>query len=148
MTTPEEIFHRSNNEEEKLKVIFDFAINPGYSTYFHTTTSDRAKSILKNGFRFQLSGKSTDYVFDQNSIAYWINARKQYGDAVVIIQIEDTVRRIEEISKIEKAKNKEYWAENSEFLGNDFNYILKPRYIKGFYDKETHKLTLNKLFKK
>jgi hypothetical protein len=82
------------------------------------------------------------------SIAFWLNSRKQFGDTVVIIQIENTIKRIEEISTIEEIKNKEYWAENSEYLGNDFNYILDPRFIKGFYNKDTHLITPNKLFKK
>jgi len=148
MTISDELFHGSKKEEEKLKILFDFAINPGYSTYFHTTTSERAKSILKNGFRFQQSRKSTDYVFDIYSIAYWLNCRKQYGDSVVIIQVDAGVKRIEEVSILEKTRNKAYWAENSEYLGNDFNYILKPSYIKGFYNRETQKITPNKLFKK
>jgi len=148
MKIPDEHLDASNKEEGKHKALIDFAINPGYSTYFHTTTSDRAKSILINGFRFQQSRKSTDYVFDSSSIAYWLNCRKQYGDSVVIIQIDAGVKRIEDISILEKTRNKAYWAENSEYLGNDFNYILKPRYIKGFYNRETQIITPNKLFKK
>ena len=104
-------------------------------SFLHTTnTLEKALSICKNGFIYMQFDKTTDYVCDVVTLAYMLNIRKHYGDYTIIIQISTQITSYIEIS------NKEYDVDGEEF------YVLPPKYIKGFYNRNTHEIIANPLF--
>jgi len=105
-------------------------------SFLHTTNSlEKALSICKNGFIYVQFDKTADYVCDVVTLAYMLNIRKHYGDYTIIIQIDAHIKNYLEIS------NREYDVDGEEF------YVLPPQYIKGFYNRNTHEIIPNPLFK-
>jgi hypothetical protein len=104
-------------------------------SFLHTTNSlEKAMSICKNGFVFSQFDKTTDYVCDIVSLTYMLNIRKHYGDFTIILQLSNQIKSYTEISI------KEYDVEGEEV------FILPPRYVKGFYNRNTREIFLNPLY--
>lgn len=128
----------SDESEKKYRNLINFiGESPGYLNYLHTTNSEEnAKSICKNGLRYEIFYKTVDNINSVVALIYMLNIRKPYGNFTIVIQIDSSIKDYESIS--EKTTNED----------GDEIYVFPPRYIKGYYDRITNEIFTNPLFEK
>lgn len=128
-----ELFNINTNDERYKNLIEFIDQSKHHITYLHTTPSEEtARIICGEGFIFEEFGNTTDEVNDEVTLAYKLLIRKQYGKFTIIIQINENVkdRYYEEIST----------------PNDDDTFTLPPRYIRGYYNRETREIIKNPLF--
>lgn len=112
--------------------IFDIT---GVLTYLHTTTVENAEFVMKEGLLVpDFLGHTSDEV-NSDTLSYWLNYRRLYGKAVVVIQI-----------PINLMRDMSYAAQEPEFLtavvaytsrttddpSSPFDHLVPSKYIRGF----------------
>jgi len=118
-------------------------------TYLHTTHEERALSIFKYGFLVNnCLSKTTDEVVEK-SFGYWFRYRRVYGSHTLVIQIShkllstDGHRYLSTKKEFDKVYDILSKLDDEELV---FEYLLPPRFIKGYYIRKTMEFINNPHF--
>jgi len=129
--------------KHEYKELLDFiSSTDGYvHTYLHTTKEEETcKKIMEEGYQYDIFRKTTDDINkDMTSLAYNIYLRTAYGNYIIIIQIDDNIPKDYDLLTI-----KEPFMGGED--GDQLMYTLPPRFVMGYYNKETDTIVENPNF--
>lgn len=124
--------------------IFD---NENKFTFIHSTNNEKiAKSICNLGFfGYNYLTNTADEV-NINTFEFWYNYRKNYGDFIIVIQIQKDIL----IKELYLSKTSEKIINKIKYIINDqdilFDFMIKPKYIRGYFKRIGKIFIVNELF--